>query len=379
MKSGIYIHIPFCEKKCGYCDFYSVTEADSKQEFINCLNKEIILYAREYGNKEIFDTVYFGGGTPSLLTAGQIYNILNLLTNRFNITANSEITLEVNPGTINPANLFEFKNAGINRLSIGVQSFHNEELQFLGRIHNADQSNKAINYAREAGYNNISIDLIYALPGQQINKWEQSLNKAIEHNPEHIAAYNLTIEKNTPFYELKNNGQLKILLESEEKEFFNITHSILTEAGYNHYEISNYSRGEKFISKHNFKYWQHIHYLGFGPSAHSFWNNQRWSNYNSLKKYISDCRINRKPINFKETLKSNDLEFEHIFLSLRTYNGLNLKRFKDKFRFSFTGKYESVFSELIKKKYAKINKDCFKLTNKGMMICDEILPLFIKN
>ena len=379
MNSGIYIHIPFCEKKCGYCDFYSVTELDFKQEFLDCLEKEITLYAKEFSNEKIFDTIYFGGGTPSLLLPGQIYNILNLLTKYFKIDSNSEITLEVNPGTISQQNLLEFKNDGVNRLSIGVQSFYDAELQFLGRIHNADQSIKAIQYAKEAEYKNISIDLIYAMPNQKIKNWELSLNKTIELNPEHIAAYNLTIEKNTPFYDLKKNGKIKSLSESQEKEFFNITHSTLANSGYIHYEVSNFARGEEFISKHNYKYWQHIHYIGFGPSAHSFWNNQRWSNYSALNKYISFCKQNKKPIDFTESLKSKDLEFEYIFLSLRTYKGLNLKKFREKFHFGFADKYKSIFSKLIKEKYAEINTNYFKLTNKGMMICDEILPLFIKN
>jgi oxygen-independent coproporphyrinogen-3 oxidase len=275
--------------------------------------------------------------------------------------------------------LIDLKNAGINRLSVGVQSFNNNDLQFLGRIHNAIQSEQSFQFAREAEFEKISIDLIYALPNQSLVNWESTLKKAIELNPEHISAYNLTIEKGTPFYDLKKKGILKSLSESKEKEFFNFTDSTLTEAGYNHYEVSSFAQGEENISKHNYKYWKHNFYLGFGPSAHSFWNKQRWGNYKSVEKYITNLNNNEKPVEFTETLSTKDLEFEHIFLSLRTYNGLDLKEFQKRFDNDFNEKYKSIFLKLIDANYAEINDTYFKLTKMGMALSDEILPAFIKD
>ena len=264
-------------------------------------------------------------------------------------------------------------------MSIGIQSFNDNELQFLGRIHNAKQAIESVIDAREAGFDGISIDLIYALPNQTLSTWEFTLRKAIEINSEHISAYNLTIEKGTPFYDLKKKGSLKPLSESKEKDFFNFTDSVLSEAGYNHYEISNFAQGKENVSKHNSKYWQHNFYLGFGPSAHSFWYNQRWGNYKSVEKYISNLENDKKPIEFTETLTAKDLEFEHIFLSLRTYRGLNLQKFTERFNNDFVENYNSMFSKLIDIDYAEIDETCFKLTQKGMTLYDEILPSFIKD
>jgi len=379
MHSGIYIHIPFCESKCGYCDFFSITDFDLVNKFLSGLENEIAIYGREYNKNEIFDTIYIGGGTPSVLSYQQITYLLNSIYKKFKISESAEITIEVNPGTVNKSKLAELNKMGINRLSIGIQSFNNKELQFLGRIHNAEQSVESIHYAKEAGYKNISIDLIYALPAQPISSWEYSMRKAIELNPEHISAYNLSIEKGTSFFDLKKNGKLKSLSELKELEFYELTDITLFEAGYNHYEISNFAIGEENISKHNYKYWQHYNYLGFGPSAHSFWNNQRWGNYKSVEKYISNLEKNIKPVEFTETLTVKDLEFEHIFLSLRTYLGLNLTNFQNRFNCDFRNKYESVFLKLIEAQYAEIDNTYFKLTNRGMAIYDEILPAFIKN
>jgi len=378
MHSGIYIHIPFCESKCGYCDFFSITEFSHISKFLSVLEKEIEIYSREIDKKEVFDTIYIGGGTPSVLSPKQINNILDLLNKKFRIIENSEITIEVNPGTVNKSTLTEFKKAGINRLSIGVQSFTDNELKFLERIHNAKQSIESVQFAKKAKFDNISIDLIYALPNQLLSDWELTMRRTIKIFPEHISAYNLTIEKSTPFYNLKTEGKLKPISESKEKEFFDITDATFSEAGYTHYEISNFAKGAESISKHNYKYWQHINYLGFGPSAHSFWNYQRWGNCKSIEKYISNLEKEIKPIESSETLSTKDLEFEHIFLSLRTYKGLDLVSFKNRFKSDFKNKYNSIYSKLVDEDYARINNTNFKLTNKGMALYDEILSSFIK-
>lgn len=379
MNSGIYIHIPFCESKCGYCDFYSITNLNYIEHFLKCLREEIEIYSDEIDRKEIFDTIYIGGGTPSILEDEQIESILNILHKKFCIIADAEVTLEMNPGTINQNRLQELLNTGINRLSIGVQSFNESDLKFLGRIHTAEEALNSIKNGRKAGFENISIDLIYALSTQTLLKWKNVLNTAINLNPEHISAYNLTIEKGTPFDDLKRKGELKLLSESQEKEFFNCTDTILKKAGYQHYEISNFALNENYISKHNSKYWIHYNYLGLGPSAHSFWGNKRWSNYKSIEKYITELKKGIKPITFMESLNQKDLEFEHIFLSLRTYRGLEFKKFSKKFNLDFKSKYKSILSKLVKESYVEIDATHIKLTNKGMLLYDEILPSFIED
>ena len=379
MPSGIYIHVPFCEFKCGYCDFFSITDLRQTDIFRYGLEKEVFLIKPEINSKSVFDTIYLGGGTPSILSSNQIHSILDLIYKNFSIQTNAEITIEVNPGTINIPILLDYKKAGINRLSIGVQSFDNKELNFLGRIHDAEQAISAIKYARQSGFENISIDLIYAIPGQTLNTWQKNMQKAVDLSPEHISAYNLTIEPNTPFYDLKMQGKLKPISENKEEKFFSLTDSFLSGAGYNHYEISNFSMGTINESQHNKNYWQHQNYLGFGPAAHSFWNNIRWGNYKSVEKYSNALQKEIKPHEFIETLQLKDLEFEHIFLSLRTYKGLNLEKYQNRFNEIFIKKYNSVLVQLIDNEYANKNDEYFFLTRRGMVLYDEILPKFILN
>jgi oxygen-independent coproporphyrinogen-3 oxidase len=379
MSAGIYIHIPFCESKCGYCDFYSVTDLSKMDTFLSALQKEILLVSGELNNLNTFNTIYIGGGTPSILSTEQLHCILELIHKAFSIQTNAEITIEVNPGTLNKSQLQEYKTFGINRLSIGVQSFNDQELQFLGRIHDAGQSMQIISEANKAGFENINIDLIYALPGQTLNSWKASMKKASELKPAHISAYNLTIEKDTPFYELKKQGKLKIHTEYQEEKFFMLTDSFLSKAGYQHYEISNFARGKENESKHNKNYWNHKHYLGFGPAAHSFWKNSRWGNCKSVREYYNKLNDNKRPLEFIETLSSRDLEFETIFLSLRTYKGLNLKKFQKKFEIDFAEKYKYTYLRLLDNDFAKLNNQYFYLTGKGMALYDEILPQFICN
>jgi oxygen-independent coproporphyrinogen-3 oxidase len=375
-KPGIYLHIPFCQSKCGYCDFYSIVDDSLINPFLNGLLEEIDRTSSSLGTRKTFDTIYFGGGTPSLLSIKAVSKILNALSTCFHLDENCEITLEANPGTIYLSKLKELSAIGINRLSIGVQSFIDEELRSLQRIHSAKQAVDAIETTRNAGINNINVDLIFTIPNQSLKKWYYSLNQALIFHPEHISVYNLTYEPETIFYKKFKNGQINPANQDEEIEYFNTTHMHLKKSGYLHYEVSNYAKSESFVSRHNYKYWDHTPYLGFGPSAHSFWENKRWANVRSLTEYMVCLRNHNLPQVDEELLDVDQLIFENIFLALRTYRGLRLAEFETRFGFNFINHYLSPIQKLIDKKLAIIQNDHFKLTEKGMLICDEILPQF---
>jgi oxygen-independent coproporphyrinogen-3 oxidase len=375
---GLYLHIPFCQSKCGYCDFYSIEDTSVIKPFIKTLLEEIDLTVNQIDNNALFDTIYLGGGTPSLLNIEDLELILNTLASRFKLDKSCEITIEINPGTVKLSQLKKMIAMGINRISIGVQSFLDHELIIAERIHTTEESVLSIENCREVGFNNINIDLIFALPNQSIENWNYSLERVISFNPEHISIYNLSYEEGTPFYEKIALG--KLIQQSEEKQakFFTTGHRFLVNKGYTHYEVSNYAKSENYISKHNYKYWNHTPYLGFGPSAHSFWRQSRWSNVRSISKYLTCLAKKELPRDFVEELTYEDIMFEHIFLALRTYRGILLDEFRNKFAVPFEEIYSADIQFLQQEKLAKMDNGYFKLTEKGLLICDEILPRFSK-
>jgi oxygen-independent coproporphyrinogen-3 oxidase len=376
-KPGIYVHIPFCKSKCVYCDFYSTTNFEYQLAYTKSLIKEINIYAQKYANGQEFDTIYLGGGTPSFLNPTELSNILNTLVAKFSFSQNTEVTLEINPGTIDPDKLKIYKSLGINRISAGIQSFNDHELQFLGRIHSAIQAQDCMHMLRAVGFENINVDLIYAMPNQTIECWEFTLSKTLVFKPTHISTYNLTIEEGTPLYTYIKNGRSHVLSQEKELKFYKFTHHYLSISGYRHYEVSNFAISEEKFSQHNFKYWNRSPYIGFGPSAHSFWNNERWANKKSIQSYISELDAGRLPVEFKEILSDKEILFEYIFLKLRTYQGLNLNDFKRAYGENFTQLYRRDVQQLLAQNLAIITEDSFKLSEKGMLICDEILPRFL--
>ncbi len=320
LRPGLYLHIPFCQSKCGYCDFYSVTDLSKRTDFLRSLKNEIAFYAVLASKENIFDTIYLGGGTPSLLEPGQIEDILIQLTDVFTIDPSAEITLEVNPGTAEFKKLRAFNRAGINRLSIGIQSFNDNHLRLLERMHTADQARRSIEASREAGFENISLDFIYGVPGQSRDDWQMTLGSALAYKPEHISAYSLIIEPDTPFYWKRQHGQIQVPDDDHVADFFRYTREILCANQYIHYEISNFARSEALVSRHNSKYWDHTPYLGFGPSAHSFWQNRRWGNRRSLDVYIRNLtRINRLWISVSSLVSRN------CFLNIYCWHSEHIK------------------------------------------------------
>ena len=377
-KPGLYVHIPFCQSKCGYCDFYSVSGTALVSPFIKALKTEIAATAQRLASKLSFDSIYLGGGTPSLLSAADIDGLLESLHHYYSIDEDCETTIEVNPGTIDSVKLTAFRKSGINRISIGVQSFIDRELQRLERIHTAAEARRAISESRQCGFDNLSIDLIFAIPGQKISDWQFSLETAVDCQPQHLSVYNLTYEPGTSFSERRRQGTLRALSDSAESRQFKHARSFLEKTGYQAYEISNYARSEALVSRHNYKYWRHVPYLGFGPAAHSFWENKRWANVRTVSGYIGRLQKGNLPHTALENLNVDTLKFEHILLSLRTSRGLHLETYEKKFDVRFINEYSSLTENMIKQKFALISDGFFRLTEKGLLFYNEIIPDFAK-
>lgn len=322
--ASLYLHIPFCKSKCIYCDFYSVAgREDEISVFTQALITEINLAAKGEISRLEIDTVYLGGGTPSLLDPAGIEQIFSAIRNTFKIRTSAEITIEANPGEMEKNTLQAFRDQGVNRLSMGFQSFQPELLNFLSRIHSPEDCQKSYDLARLCGFNNINADLIFDIPGQSIKTWENDLTRLIKMGPEHISAYSLTVEEETPLHGLVQSGRIKMRSDDQSAEFYLLTQDILQESGYGKYEISNYARSGRKC-RHNLAYWQFNPYLGFGPSAHSYNGKSRWWNVRSVSAYISDLKAGKLPVENREILKPHDHFNERIYNGLRTAEGVDL-------------------------------------------------------
>ena len=373
-KAGLYIHIPFCKVKCVYCDFYSITKKEDQIPlFTKCILKEIDRY-KHYAGEWEFDTIFFGGGTPSLLPAKYLEQILQKLHDTFDTSNVQEITLEANPGEAPLQHLKDIRGLGVNRLSMGFQSFDDKILKVLGRLHQSKDCFKTFNNARKAGFDNISADMIFNIPELSTQKWNSDLNRLIELDPEHISAYSLTVEPSTKLFNLVKRKELLMPIESIDIEQFLLTNKILSEHGYSHYEISNYAKINR-ESKHNLHYWNLSPYLSFGPSAHSYDLEKRWWNVRSLEKYIESISNNKLPVENNEKLSRNDHYNEIILNGLRLKNGINL---------SSLNKYSDLanldYLNTIHKKWdcLSISDNNIKLIDNGFLFVDEITKdLFI--
>jgi len=368
-KAGLYIHIPFCLSKCGYCSFYSIKSVNLIPEFIDALNKEIKFYSKSFKS---FDTVYLGGGTPSLLTIGQLGTIFKAINKSYKIDPCAEITMEVNPGDMSLGYLQSLRSLGINRLNIGIQSFDDHILRLLGRRHNSAEAVSAINNSRKAGFDNIGIDLIYGIHGQNISLWKKTLQITLSYKPEHISCYQLSLSKNTPLYKKYFSEGWQLLDENTELKLFFTTAEEMENAGYIHYEVSNFARQDKFKSRHNQKYWQHVPYLGLGPAAHSFFGNRRWWNTSSVKTYLKEIAQGKMPLENTETLSGEQLQLEALFLGLRTKAGIDLKRFKTKFGIDLLKDKKIVIESLIKNRHVELKNGFLRPTRAGMAIADSL-------
>ena len=373
--ASLYLHIPFCEKKCLYCDFYSIENSSIIEDFLTALREEIRLSSSR-GRGTRFGTVYFGGGTPSLLSPRQLGDVLGALRESFSIVEDAEVTVEVNPGTVSPDKLRAYRALGFNRLSIGVQSFDAAELRFLERIHDRAEAIRCVEDARAAGFVNLSLDLIYALPGQSPGRWHANLEEALRLRPDHISAYSLIVEDGTPLARLVARGEVTPAPVEDEARMYEITMETLESHGFEHYEISNYAR-PGFRSRHNSSYWSHDDYLGFGPSAHSFWmdkgarSGRRWSNIAHLQTYCARLALHVLPVCFEETVAARELLNERIFLGLRS-DGVNLPALRMEYGIDLRESRRDIVDGLLDERCASLEGGLLRLTPKGFLLCDEI-------
>lgn len=371
MKS-IYIHIPFCVHKCFYCDFYSIERLKEIESFVDALKKEIDLFFEnnpERKSSEI-ETIYFGGGTPSLLKVSQLGSIFDYLNKYINIADDSEISLEANPGTMSDEKLVGYKSIGINRLSFGVQSFVDKDLKFLQRIHSAEAAYNSILKAKERGFDNISLDLIFALPEQTMQSWEYTLGRAISLDVQHISAYSLIYEEGTPLYRDYQKGRVRRLENDLEADMLMQTIDELERVGYEHYEISNFAKNG-LKCRHNQSYWQGREYIAFGPSAHGFFSERRYWNVSSLKKYYKKIHEKNLPIEGYEEISGEEKLTEKIYLNLRM-GRLNLNELFESFADFDFNETPKLLKNLEESGYLAIAYGEVLLTRKGYMSCDQI-------
>ena len=373
-KIELYIHIPFCKSKCRYCDFCSFHAEDKVIDaYIEKLKEELIYWGKKLTKEEIV-TVFIGGGTPSYLKEQYIKEICGLIFEYFKVSDNAEITIEANPGTVDLKKLCTYRKSGINRISFGLQSTIKEELEYLGRIHTYEEFLQCYDEARQAGFTNISVDLMSAIPKQTLDSYERNLRTIAELSPEHISAYSLIIEEGTPFYEDEN---LEDLLPSEEDEvlMYQMTAKILKEYGYEQYEISNYAKAG-FESRHNLGYWSHIPYLGIGLNASSYMNERRFENPSNMRDYMEITSFDEayksvKPLSVHEQME------EFMFLGLRKTKGISKNEFNERFGCSMAYVYEKPLKEAIEQGFIKEDKDQIYLTQRGILVSNQVLCEFL--
>ena len=365
--AGIYIHIPFCNSKCNYCNFYSVASSKHLDAYVPALLKEIALQ-QPYLEKEPIETIYIGGGTPSLLGYTQLASILEKLNKTFEIKPDAEITIEANPNDLNASKIKEFKNLFINRLSIGIQSFFKEDLKYLHRLHSPSQAETAVKRSQDAGFENISIDLIYGIPTLSDENWKKNLHYSFSLNVPHISAYSLTVEPNTALNKLITKGKLTPVNEEQSIKHFKVLMQQTRENDFLHYEVSNFCKKDYF-SKHNSNYWKGIKYLGLGPSAHSYNKVERQWNISDTQKYIEHLDSN-KLLYEKEVLSETDKLNEYIMTSLRTMWGCDLNYIETHFGISEKTRLEKKSVQFIDDKKMINEKNHLILSDEGFLFAD---------
>lgn len=367
---GVYIHIPFCKQKCLYCDFVSfANKQELQKDYIQALKKEIQNWKN---NAYKIKTIYIGGGTPSYIDSNYISEIINLVGNA------PSITIELNPGTVTEQKLLDYKNAGINRLSIGLQSTNDNLLKQIGRIHNYKQFLETYNLARNIGFDNINVDLMIGLPNQSIKDVKQSLEDICRLNPEHISVYSLIVEENTPMQKLIDNGELKLPDEELERQMYWYVKDYLELNGYKHYEISNFAK-PGFESEHNLDCWNQKEYIGFGAGAYSYLNKKRFGNISNLEKYIQNCNSNNFEKNtiLEEVQDKNQQMNEYMILGLRKIDGISIQKFEEKFNENPILLFRKELQKLHEEKLIIIDGDVIKLSNKGLDLANIVWEEFV--
>lgn len=367
--SGIYIHIPYCRQKCSYCNFFSLASGKYRDELVPALLKELELQ-KDYLRGSGIGTVYFGGGTPSLLGGDEILSITDKIDKLFGIEAGAEITLEANPDDLTPEKLRELTTTPINRMSIGIQSFHDDDLNFLNRSHSGTDGFNCIQRVKDSGYQNLSLDLIYGIPGLTSAKWEQNLEMFLKLDIPHLSAYALTVEEKTPLAVQIRKGQAPMVEDTLQSEHFEFLSRFMESAGYLHYEISNFSKPDCF-SRHNTSYWKGVHYLGIGPSAHSYNGVSRQWNISNLGQYISGVQKGELP--FENEILTPTQQFnEYIMTSVRTMWGCDLNHVRQVFPPDWVTQLINEAGPFAGKGLLIMEQDVLKLTQIGKFRADGI-------
>lgn len=371
--SGIYIHIPFCKQACSYCDFYFLTREKLRQPFVEALLFEINSYDNTKFSEEIVRTIYLGGGTPSLLNKKQLESIFESLHSVFDIDA-EEITMELNPDDVTGDHLAMIQDLGVNRASMGVQSFDKKLLEFMHRAHNPEEAFSALEALQKTGFPTFTADLIYGNPGQSVETLEQDIDKLLSFDPPHISAYSLTIEPKTRLGKQVQLGRIDPPDDDRVSEQFDVVRSQLAAAGIDQYEVSNFSKPGK-EAVHNSNYWNHENYIGFGPSAHSFWWDKsganRWQNEANLKKYLNEAPEGYRED--EETLSKNTLAEERLMLGLRTKWGVSEEELNERYSYSFTDSQRQWIEDQFEKGFMVTENSTLKMTLDGLKISDHLI------
>ncbi len=377
MELGLYLHFPFCISKCPYCDFnsYQLKEDNQISSYISALYQEITAYSQKLKKSNI-TTIYLGGGTPTISSGVQIYNILEFCKDKFTIDKDAEITIEANPGTLDGEKLKLLIESGINRLSLGAQSFNNLFLKKLGRIHNTKDIIDSYFLAREIGFSNINIDIMFALPDQTTEDLQVTLKKAISLKPDHLSLYNLTIKPGTEYYKKYKKGKLKLPNEDEEFDMYNWAINFLKENNFEHYEIANFALPYK-RSEHNLIYWQNKPYLGIGAGAYSFIKGYRYMNYENPARYIKEIMSGKLPVDNGEKLSLRKRMIETIILGLRTKDGVGYKKFKTRFGVNLNDIFSKQVNKLVNLGLLEKDDCKIKLTKKGIFLANTVFREFV--
>ncbi len=374
ISAGFYVHIPFCDHKCIYCDFYSIINYNDVKNYLSALKKEIAFY-KTYCEEYFFDSIYFGGGTPSFMSPDYIAEIIETIRANFLVSEKAEITLEANPGTVAKEKLAAFKSAGVNRLSVGIQSFDEDELKFLTRIHDKATAIKTIEDAANLGFENISLDLIFNLPAQTKERWKNNLSIATQLPVKHISAYSLILERGTILNKMVLDGKIKMQSEDYDADLYQYTIEELDKCGFAQYEVSNFAK-ENYECLHNKFYWNGEEYLGIGTSAHSFIKRKRWWNFSSLTFYLLNVNEKQNGEAGFEIISDEKYLEEYILLSLRS-SGINKKKIQSLAGYDWIESKISIFNKLKAEGFLRDERDKIILTAKGFAVCDEIISMLI--
>lgn len=367
MINSLYVHIPFCVKKCLYCDFNSYANRELEDLYIDSLVNEI---GKIEQNK--FGTIFIGGGTPTILSISNLEKLLKSLK----AFSPDEYTIEANPGTIDDEKLKLLKHYGVNRISMGLQAWQDRLLKGLGRIHTIEDFLKSYNLIRKNGFKNVNIDLMFDIPDQSFEDWKETIENVILLKPEHLSCYSLIIEEGTPFYNLYEKGKLNLVDEVDERKMYYYAIERMEKEGLKQYEISNFSR-EGYECKHNITYWMDEKYIGVGAGAHSYVDNTRYNNFRDIKKYIDGIN-NGSAVEEKNIVSFNDEISEFMFMGLRMTDGISKKRFKSRFRSDIKEIYSDELNKCIKEGLIEENKECIRLTKRGTDLSNQVFIAFLR-